>query len=91
MLCDNLSSYYAHVGANMYRACLSEAETYNNGFVVGEVYALTYCSLLSIKEKTTDSTKRSTIEDALSKLNSCNSYQKLDSILTQLKENGVLF
>lgn len=51
LLCNNLTPYYAHIGADMYRACVSETKTYNNGLAVGKIYALAHCALLSLKEK----------------------------------------
>lgn len=77
-------------GANLFRACLSETDTYKNGFHVGEIYAYMKVALQNLYKESSKG-KQEFIQSALDKMNETCGYEDLCKILRELNEAKVIF
>lgn len=80
-----------NIGANIFRACLSETKSYNNGFKVGGLYVYTKLALYNLKGKCNSKEYIKSIEQAIDELDFKNNYDDLCTILQKLNEKGIIF
>lgn len=88
LVCDNLYNC-KNVGATMYDACLSNDDSYKNGFKIGRVYGLIYGSLCNLKGKVPIEKQRQ-IEFILESMSSPCSFEDINSIVKSLISASII-
>ena len=76
-------------GANLFRACLSETDTYENGFHVGTVYAYMKVALQNLYKESSKE-KQEFIQASLDKMNEPCGYDDLCKILRELNDSKII-
>ena len=76
--------------AGMYRGCLRETDSYNNGVAVGKAFALIQVSIDKLLP-TLSQEKQIIVTELLSIISEVPTIEDLDEFLSKLNQQGILF